>query len=705
MTTDPQHAIAPQHLAKDAVVYVRQSTTKQIEDHAESSRVQFALREKAIGLGWPHPVVIDGDLGVSAGGYAERPGFQTLLTQIATGKVGIVLCFDASRLSRNSKDWAHLFELCRYFGTLIADGDQIYDLTRPNDRLVMGIKGTVSEMELTMIRNRMRSGIDAKAARGELRFLLPVGYAHDPEDHIVFDPDQRVRSAVATMFEQFERMTSVRQLAMWYRDTKALFPSKVPRRNAPLRWEIPTSNSLRKLLLHPLYAGTYVFGRRQTVVEYLDGRLHKREVDPRAPEHARVCLHDHHPAFLTWDQFLANRRRITENRPRWIMQQNDGAIREGLALLPGLLRCARCGCKIRVGYKKQAALYYCDGGGEKGSKRCFSFGSAAIDRQVGDELCRALAPHAIEAALQAVAVSAAQRARVAENARLQVDAAQYSADRAFEQFDQCDPKNRLVADTLEQRLNQKLAELHDAKEHHRQILQQAPAGPTNSAEVLAALGRDFPRVWNHPDADARLQKRILRAAIHEILVKPSDDGLLLQVTIHWQGGVHTQCTVDRPVRQRERSNKSIAELVTGLAVDLDDRDLARVLNMNGTTTPGGLRWTQDRVRDYRKQQRIHAPAPDRNRDTMTMNQVQTHLGVSHNGVLAMVRLGLLVPDQVAPFAPWRVPRQQVETAEVQRAVAQLKATRRLPKGGSPGQQPGLFNANTGLTTEVKEGAL
>jgi len=190
---------------------------------------------------------------------------------------------------------------------------------------------------------------------------------------------------------------------------------------------------------------------------------------------------------------------------------------------------------------------------------------------------------------------------------------------------------------------------HGAKEHHRQVLEQAPAGPANSAEVLAALGRDFPRVWNHPDADARLQKRILRAAIHEILVKPSDDGLLLQVTIHWQGGVHTQCTVDRPVRQRERSNKTIVELVTGLAVDLDDRDLARVLNMNGTTTPGGLRWTQDRVRDYRKQQRIHAPAADRNRDSMTMNQVQTQLGVSHN------------PERPEPLAAARPPREVTAT--------------------------------------------
>lgn len=698
-------AITARHRDRDAIVYVRQSSARQLEDHAESTRAQFALREKAIALGWPRPIVIDGDLGVSAGGYIDRPGFQNLLTRIATGQVGIILCFDASRLSRNSKDWAHLFELCRFFDSLIADGDQVYDLARPNDRLIIGIKGTVSEMELNLIRNRMRSGIDTKAARGELRFLLPVGYVHDPEDRIVFDPDQRIRCAVQSMFEQFDRMTSVRQLALWYLDTKTRFPSKLSRRNSVMRWEVPTSNTLRKLLLHPIYAGAYVFGRRQTVVEYRDGKIHKRELDPRPAEQASVCIHDHHPGFIPWSRFLANRARILDNRPRWNMHQNKGAIREGLALLPGLLRCARCGSKIRVGYKQDSALYYCDGGAEKGSRRCFAFGSAAIDHEVGEQVCAALSPHALDAARQAAVTTSAQHAREIENANLQVEAAQYSADRAFEQFDQCDPKNRLVADTLEERLNAKLADLHAAKEHQRQVLERKPEEPENVIERLHDLGRDFPRVWNHPQADARLKKRLLRAAIREILVQPLEDPPRLEVTIHWQGGVHTRCHVNRPIRASGKPGQPLDQLVRTLAAELEDREIARVLNMNRTTTPRGNPWTQDRVREFRKQNRICTPSNTEARNTLTMNQVQSQLGLSHNAVLGMVKLGLLVPNQIAPFAPWRVLRTELDSDAVRRAVAQLKTTRRLPKGGCPIPQPELFDADKELTTEVMKGAL
>lgn len=705
MTHERAMVIASRHLSRDAIVYVRQSTTKQIEDHAESIAVQRRLREKAIALGWPAPIVIDDDLGVSAGGYGDRPGFQQLLLRVASGQVGIILCFDASRLSRNSKDWAHLFELCRHFGTLIADNEQVYDLALANDRLVIGIKGTVSEMELTLIRNRMRSGIDNKAARGELRFLLPIGYAYDPEGHIVFDPDQRIRKAVETMFAQFAAMTSVRQVALWYRDTNTTFPTKLTGCSNTLRWEIPTSTTLRKLLLHPIYAGTYVFGRRQTVVAYKDGRLHKRVSEPRPAELAQVCIHDHHPAYVTRDQFLANCRRISENRPRWNMQQNRGAIREGLALLTGLLRCARCGAKIRVGYKKESALYYCDGGHEKGSRRCFACGSVAIDAAVSAQLCLALAPHAIEAAQLAAAQFEAERARRIENAAMQVEAAQYSADRAYEQYDQCDPKNRHVADTLERRLNERLADLHESKQRHRQIAEQLPPLRETDAELLRNLARDFASVWHDPGIDPAAKKRILRAAVHEILVKPVDDQPLLDVVIHWQGGVHTRCQVARPERARAEVLKSIEDLVRQLAEDLDDREIARVMNMNGRTTPTGLRWSQDRVRDYRKQHRITAPSSNAPREVLGMNQVMQRLDISHNGVLALVRLGLLDPNQVAPFAPWRIKPECLEAPAVKSAVAQLAATGRLPKGGCPNRQPGLFDENTRLTSEVMKGAL
>ena len=276
MTPDSEQRISPDHLARAAVVYVRQSSPKQVQSNQESTRIQMDLREKAIALGWPDPVLIDDDLGLSAGGFAQRPGFQKLLARVAMREVGIILSIDASRLSRNNKDWAHLLQLCHFFDTLIADADQIYDLSHPNDRLVIGIKGTLSEMELGLIRNRMRAGLEAKAARGELRFNLPAGYDYDASGKINFDPDLRVQHAIRTMFEQFERCTSVRQLALWYRDTNTLFPVKKIRKNPLTKWEVPTTKTLHKLLIHPLYAGAYVYGRRVERAEYVDGEIVKK---------------------------------------------------------------------------------------------------------------------------------------------------------------------------------------------------------------------------------------------------------------------------------------------------------------------------------------------------------------------------------------------------------------------------------------------
>ena len=692
MSADHAHLIRAEHLARPAVVYVRQSTPEQVRDNRESTRLQRSLQQRAVSLGWRQPLVIDDDLGVSAGGYADRPGFQDLMTRVAMRQVGIILCVDASRLSRNSKDWAHLFELCGYFQTLIADADQVYDLSQPNDRLVMGIKGTVSEMELCLIRQRLRSGAEAKAQRGELRYNLPIGYAFDAEGKTVLDPDRRIRAAVQALFDRFDRCSSVRQLAAWYRDTQTTFPSRLFRGRGVLRWAVPTSNTFRKLLAHPFYAGVYVFGRRKTVVEYVDGRLVKRVGSPRPPEQARVRIHDHHPGYISWEKFLENRAKIKENRPRWQMQDNRGAPREGLALLAGLLRCGQCGSRLRVGYKKDSALYYCDGGHEKGSRRCQSFGTSLIDEKLGQELCRALEPYSLEAALRAAELKDSQRSRQLEEARLQVEAAQYQADRAFEQFDLCDPKNRHVTGTLEERLDEKLAELQAAKDRYQQIANTEPVVSEQARARLEELSRDFPKVWGHPKADPRLKKSLLRAAIDEVLVKPVEGEPRLEVIIHWQGGVHTRIHVKRPVRTTGKSTVPLEELVKQLARELGDAEIARILNMKKMHTPGGLLWTQDRVRDFRRQRHIRGPGKGRAEDALTMNQVQERLGIGHNAVLALARRGAITPNQVTDFAPWRVPSAQLESEQVQHLVAHLKQNGRLPKGGSPKSQPELFDA-------------
>jgi len=348
-----EHRITRQHLDRRAVVYVRQSSPDQVRNYTESRRVQLGLRDRAIAMGWRSPVVIEDDLGLSAGGFTERPGFQHLLAQVAMRAVGIILCIDASRLSRNSKDWANLFELCGHFETLIADLDQVYDLSFPNDRLVLGIKGTVSELELSILRTRLKLGAESKAARGKLKFVVPPGYSHDDDGQIILDADRRVQKGVAALFDQFDRCSSVRQLGLWYRATRTPFPVRKLGKPCTTVWEVPSVDTLRKLLKHPIYAGVYTYGRSRDRVEYVDGRLVKKREVQLPPDQWRVCIYENHPAYISWERYLANQDKMAASRPRWTMEDSLGPLRDGLALLQGLLRCGHCGKRVHVAYQSQ----------------------------------------------------------------------------------------------------------------------------------------------------------------------------------------------------------------------------------------------------------------------------------------------------------------------------------------------------------------
>jgi len=693
MAHENDHRITAKHLARDAIIYVRQSSSEQVVTNTESTRLQRELREKAILLGWNNPVIIDDDLGISAAGYSERPGFQSLLASVATRKVGIIFCLEASRLSRNSMDWAHLFELCSFFDTLIADPEQIYDLSLPNDRLVMGIKGTVSEMELSILKTRLQAGVQAKAQRGELRIKLPPGYKYDSSDKIDLDPDVRIQQALRQMFQQFKICTSIRQLAMWYRDTKTLFPIANLRMDMPPTWRIPTSDTLRKLLVHPIYAGAYVYGRRHYYVDYVDGQLRKRIGGFLPPEKCRVCIRNHHPDYLPWDQFKANLARISENRPRWEMLENQGAIRDGLALLAGLLRCGMCGSKIYVGYKKDSALYSCDGDQANGSRRCQSFGSKLIDRRVGEELCRALEPFAVDAAIEAIEKKNQQKTEEIEAARLGVEAAQYASDRAFEQFDRADPKNRLVADTLEKRLNERLIDLQEARNRLEECRRENKELTEKEKNRLHELACDFPAVWNDEQTDPTLKKRLLRTAVEEILVSHKPEQQQLQVTIHWKGGAHTRIHVKKRSTPKScKADPDLVELVRKLAASgLVDAEIARILKMQKRETPRGLPWTHIRVRDFRRHHRIKAGKKDSSGKHLNMSNAAAYLGISHNGLIGLERIRAISRNQVTDFAPWRIPRTILDSKLVQGLVAILKETGRLPKGGCPKNQTTLFD--------------
>ena len=688
-----EHRIRPEHRGRRALVYIRQSSPGQVRANTESTRVQLGLREKAIALGWPAPTIIDDDLGISAGGFADRPGFQKMLAQVALREVGIILCVDASRLSRNSKDWANLFELCGYFDTLIADLDQVYDLSHPNDRLVLGIKGTVSELELSVLRTRLKMGAEAKAARGELKFILPPGYVHDHAARIVPDPDRRVREAITLMFDQFERASSLRQLALWYRDTKTLFPVRKVRKHRTLAWEIPTTSTLRKLLIHPIYAGIYAYGRRNERVEFVDGKLVKRLGTYLDLDQCRVCIRDHHPPYISGERLLANTNKLVESRPRWAMRENRGAVRTGAALLAGMLRCGHCGRTLSVAYKNAFALYACDRGSNVVGDRCgLTFGSKLIDHRVAHELARAVAPLAVQAAALALERTLADHQQIQRGARLKIQAAQYEVDRAFEQFDLVDPKNRLVADSLEERLNLRLADLKAAKEELERLDAAVQPLTDDQRHQLDQLATDFAALWDHPSADVTLKKRLLRAAIHEIVVTHPPENQCIEVVIHWHGGVHTRVYVEkRATPKGSKADPGLVDTVRALA-SLQDADVARILNMKNTTTPRGLRWTQDRVKGFRAQHQIRLEPPQDPNAFLTAQQAAKTLGVSRHGIEALVRVGLLHNHQTIDFAPWRIPKTEVDSAAVKDAVRAMKANRTLPKSwGCPSNQPELFS--------------
>ncbi|MCP4612050.1 MAG: recombinase family protein, partial [Planctomycetes bacterium] len=652
---------------------------------------------RAVSSGWRDPRIVDDDLGTSASGYDDRPGFNKMLTMVAKKQVGIIFCIEASRLSRNDKDWAHLFQLCGFFDTLVADNDQIFDLNQANDRLVLGIKGTMSELELSTMKARMNQGLMQKAARGELKIALPPGYCYDHDDKIVIEPDIRIQSAIRRMFDQFKRQTSVRQLTNWYIENDTTFPVRKANGYNPIVWQIPKYDGLRRLLKHPIYAGVYVYGRTQTVHEYKDGAIIKRTSNQLPFDQCKVFIKDHHEPYVDWDEFLEIQTKISQNRPRWKMTENLGAIREGLALFVGLLRCGNCGKKLYVAYKtkkRPSAMYYCRGYNYNVPEKCLSIGAHSVDKAIGKDLLKAFEPAAIEAGFAAIRLSESENKEKIKSAELEIQNAQYQAQRAFEQYDLADPKNRLVVDTLEKRYNDRLVMLKRAEEK-REELKQAPK-PLTEAEkqTILSLSRDFEKVWNHEETEPKLKKQLIRLFIKEIIVAHNMEAGMLELIIHWQGGVHTKLSIiKRKVAPGNKTDQSLTEKVAKLAECMDDAQIARVLNMSGEYSSKGLRWSKDRVINFRHHHRIHATHRQRDKpDVFSAERASEYLGVSRKALIGLIKRGFINKNQVMPFAPWQIQREQLDSEEVQQAVANLKATGRMfPDHLSSEAQMSLFH--------------
>ena len=654
--------ITEQHRRRRAVVYVRQSTPTQLERNHESRARQYALRQRALDLGWPAQSVsvVDEDLGRSGASSDGRLGFKELVAEVGLGNVGLILALETSRLARSSADWHQLLDLCALTGTLIADQDGIYSPGQFNDRLLLGLKGTMSEAELHLIRSRLDGGLRNKARRGELELSLPVGLDRDEDGRIVLTADEQVRHAIGRVFELWRRYGSARQVVSVLRDEGQRLPRRTVGQRR-VRWAQATYGSVHAFLTNPAYAGAFVFGRTSQK-KYLNeqGRVRRRTVDLPL-EQWSVCLPEHHPGYVTWVEYLASRERLRKNmRPNG---QGGGAAREGVALLQGIVRCGGCGRRMQVAYSGndgQVPRYACVRAHQlHGTDRaCQSLGALRLEKAIAAAFLEAVTPAGVRACQEAIGELERQHEERLAGQRLAVERAEFEAKRAQRQFDACEPEHRLVARTLEARLEQALAELERERRKLAELETRRPEPLTDTErQALTRLIRDLPRVWAAETTTARDRKELLRTLLSEVVVTIKQEPRRAEVEIVWEGGARTELQVPLVKRgpERHRTSEDTIELVRKLAVHTADQHIAAILNKQGRRTGTGLPFNQPRVAYLRVKHGIPAaPPPDPGSDLFTVEQAATELGVGQTTIYRWLRDGLLPGEQTTRHAPWRI---------------------------------------------------
>ena len=653
------------HLRRSTCVYVRQSTTAQVEHNRESTERQYRLVDRAVELGWERAQVniVDKDLGVSGSGLKERSGFAQMTAQVALGHVGIVLGLEVSRLARNNADWYRLLDLCGATDTLIGDADGIYHPGLFNDRLVLGLKGTMSEAELHVLRARLNGGIRNKAARGELRRGLPVGFVWGDEDgEILFHSDEAVTGAVRTVFERFAEMGSARQVWLWFRSQGLSFPLQSSTLEE-IRWVTPTYAKLHQVLTNPVYAGAYVYGKTRCE-RYVDegGQIRKRVRRLPRSEWA-VLIHDHHPGFIDWEAYEANQARIASNtRPR--PHEPGGAVREGAALLQGIATCGRCGRGLRVYYTGRAACpgYYCtgdvivNGRGE----HCQRVGGRQIDEAVASALLQALAPAGLEASLLATEQLEADHDAATAQWRRQVERAGYEAQRAERRYRAVDPDNRLVARGLEAEWEKCLRALETAEaELQRRERQRPHELSAEERKSILAMGNDLESVWSAATTTDRDRKEVLRTLLEEVIIAVDKQAQQAHLTLRWRGGLINDLDLPLP-RSRPapiRTDEDTVGLLRRLAAHYPDAVIAGILNRQGRKTATGKGFTAHRVcslRNHWNIPRFQPPPQPPEGEPVTIKKAAETLGVAPSTLHRWLNDGFVAGEQLTPGAPWRI---------------------------------------------------
>jgi DNA invertase Pin-like site-specific DNA recombinase len=668
MVSDPK--ILSRHRQRQALIYVRQSHPNQIQRHPESARRQYGLTERAEQLGWLREqiTVIDEDQGksgaVSAAAHG-RDGFAELVSAVGLGEVGIVLALEVARLARNSAEWYRLLELAALAGTLIADDTTIYDPRLFNDRLLLGLRGTISEVELHCIQERLHGARMSKARRGELPLRLPAGYVASRDGQIALDPDQEVQGAIRTIFAQFERLGTASAVLHFFN----VHGLKIPRRrwhaqSAPqIVWMRPSYQAIHTVLMNPIYAGAYAYGQRG---HDPDAALGLGTSGPRrryAIDQVDVLLHDHHPAYISWERYLTNRAILKDNSRQF--QSSRGAPRHGEGLLQGLVVCGRCGCRMRMQYGTTTVAYICSTRHQRYREPvCQSLTVDHVDRAVTAAFLQVIGPVQIEAALVLAEDLERDRAAIKHQWELRLERARYEAERAFRQYDLCEPENRLVARELEGRWNDQLRMLAELEGHYRQEQERGLSPLTaDERELLGQLVGDLPALWSAPETTMEDRKQLVRCLIREVVLLRDDrrrgTGGVTTIRIGWCSGAWSELRVHRPNSgEFARTPPPVLERIRVLAQQHSDDQVATILNAEGLCTRMGLSWTYLRVGQVRRRHGIATACPivpkeagPRGDGLVPVETVAARLGVAPSVVGHWCRWGFVYAEQKAALDP------------------------------------------------------
>ncbi len=659
-------------LKRKAIVYVRQSSQSQVMNNLESKRRQYDLVDVARQRGFLDVEVIDDDLGRSASGAVARPGFDRLVAWLCAGRVGAVLCFDASRLARNGRDWHHLLELCGLVEARVIDLDGVYNPCRPNDRLLLGMKGSISEFELGVLRSRMLDAARSKASRGELRIAVPFGYIWHREAGLGVDPDQRLQEVIRLIFARFREVGSARQVLLSMKADQIHFPRPSNEgRMTSFEWMPIRYRNVISVLKNPFYAGVYVYGKSEKRTSIVDGRARRSYGHGKPVGTWEVLIQGHHEGYIEWAEYERNQKQLALNNYGRAGGAKSG--RGGTALLSGIMICGRCGRRLSVAYSgnpQSRPVYRCDKPNlMMGLPRCMTFGGPRVDAAVVGELMQAVEPMAIEAAFEAERMHRKQREDQQRILDLELQQARYDANIAERRYAACDPDNRLIAAQLEKNWETALRRVHDL-EARRPSEQQAEIKV--DPDAFAHLAVNLSKAWHAPGVSTRGRQQLLRTLITDIVVDVDDEARDVVLTIHWRGGQHSELRVRKPKTGEHgcATTEDALAVMRSMAGRWSDDHIAASLNRMGLPTGQGKTWTGHRVSSVRRVRGIHAyQSAEKDGAWLTMTEAAKALGTTNHTIRRLIKAGILSAVQVVPRAPYQIRADDLTSDPVKSAIA------------------------------------